>query len=169
LFPSTDFHPHCFNRQGSVKKLYVYWLERLLLLPWHGQGGPCMKLLTGRIFLGATLAISLGGFAFPVSASVPPLKPTRTVSTKVSGIQIAQAARDIDEKANEVNNATTGAVNSAEAVHRRHERNEYRHRTIGSKVDSKMSEVKNETRAAGHAVERAHEQHEAVEHAEGRD
>ncbi len=128
-----------------------------------------MKLLTGRIVLGAALAISLGGFTLPASASVPPLKPFKTVSTKARGIQIAQVTRDVDEKANEVNNATTGAVNSAEAVHRRHERNEYWHRTIGSKVDSKVSEAKNEARAAGHAVERAHHQHEAVEHAEGRD
>ena len=129
-----------------------------------------MKLLTGKIVLGATLAISLGGFIQPACASVPPIKTsTSTVDRTVVGTQIAEAGRVLDEKTNEVSDATNGAVNSVRAVHRRHERNEYRHHTIGSKLDSKVSEVKNETRGAGNAIERAHQRHEAVEHAEGRD
>ena len=130
-----------------------------------------MKLLTGRIVLGATLAISLGGFIQPACASVPPIKnvSTSTVDRTVVGIQLAQVGRDLDEKTNEVSDATNGAANSVRAVHRRHERNEYRHHTIGSKLDSKVSEVKNEARGAGNAIERAHQRHEALERAEGRD
>ena len=128
-----------------------------------------MKILTGKIVVGAALAISLGAFTIPAGASVPPLVHTNTVIKPVPGIQIAQVARDVVEKADEMRNGTVGAVNAVDAAHRRHERNEYRHHTIGSKLDSKVDEVKNETKGAGHAIERAHDQHEAVEHAEGRD
>jgi len=89
----------------------------------------------------------------------------KSVAKKTVGIQLAQA----DEKADEMHDAADGAKNAVVSAHRAHERNEYRHRTIGSKIDSKISEVKNEARGAGHAVERAHERHEAVERSEGRD
>ena len=128
-----------------------------------------MKTLTGKIVVGAALAISLGAFTMPAGASVPPLVRGDTVIKPVAGIQIAQVARDIDQKTDEIRNGTEGAVNAVDAAHRRHERNEYRHHTIGSKLDSKVDEVKNETRGAGHAIERAHRQHEAVEQSEGRD
>ena len=128
-----------------------------------------MKLLTGKIVLGATLAISLGAFTLPVGASVPPIGHRNTVSNQIVGVQIAEAGRVIDEKADEVKSEAKGAAHAVRAVHRRHERNEYRHRTIGSKLDSKVAEVKNETTGAGRAIERAHDQHEALEHAEGRD
>jgi hypothetical protein len=128
-----------------------------------------MKKFNGKIVIGAALALSLGGFTIPASASVPPPQPTKYVSKKAGGIQLAQVARDIDEKADEVHNGATGAVNAVDAAHRRHERNEYRHHTIEGKVDSKVDEVGAETRGAGRAVERAHRQHEAVERSEGRD
>ena len=94
-----------------------------------------MKKFNGKFVVGAALAISLGGFTIPASASVPPSQPTKYVSKKVGGIQLAQVARDIDEKADEVHNGATGAVNAVDAAHRRHERNEYRHHTIEGKVD----------------------------------
>jgi hypothetical protein len=128
-----------------------------------------MKLLTGKIVLGATLAISLGAFALPVGASVPPMGHRDSVNNQIVGVQIAEAGRVIDEKADEVKSEAKGAAHAVRTVHRRHERNEYRHRTIGSKLDSKVDEVKNETTGAGRAIERAHDQHEALEHAEGRD
>jgi hypothetical protein len=128
-----------------------------------------MKKINGKIVIGAALALSLGGFTIPSIASVPPLQPTKYVSKKVGGIQIAQVERDVDEKADEVHNGATGAANAVEAAHRRHERNEYRHHTVEGKIDSKVDEVGAETRGAGHAIERAHRQHEAVEHSEGRD
>ena len=128
-----------------------------------------MRILTGKIVLGATLAISLGAFTLPAGASVPPMRPTKYVGRKIVGVQIAQVGHELDEKVDEVKSEATGAKSAVVAVHRRHERNEYRHHTIGSKLDSKISEVKNETKGAGHAIERAHDQHEALEHAEGRD
>ena len=128
-----------------------------------------MKKFNGKFVVGAALAISLGGFTIPASASVPPSQPTKYVSKKVGGIQLAQVARDIDEKADEVHNGATGAVNAVDAAHRRHERNEYRHHTVEGKVDSKVNEVGAETRGAGNAIERAHREHEAVERSEGRD
>ena len=128
-----------------------------------------MKTLTGKIVVGAALAISLSALTIPARASVPPMAHGDTVIRPVAGIQIAQVARDIDQKTDEVRDGTQGAVNAVDAAHRQHERNEYRHRTIGSKLDSKVNEVKSEAKGAGHAVERAHERHEAVEHSEGRD
>lgn len=128
-----------------------------------------MKLFTGKIVLGTVLAISLGTFTLPVSASVPPVGRGESANREIVGVQIAQLQRDVDEKADEVKAEAVGATNAVKAVHRRHERNEYRHHTIGSKLDSKVDEVKNETTGAGHAIERAHDQHEALEHSEGRD
>jgi hypothetical protein len=127
-----------------------------------------MKLSTGKIVLGTALAISLGGFGLPVFASVPPAS-TKTISNHYVGWQVAQVGRDLDEKTDEMQNGAEGAKNAVEAAHRRHERNEYRHRTIGSKLDSKIEEGKEEVKGTGRAMERAHEQHEAVEHSEGRE
>ena len=128
-----------------------------------------MKKFNGKILIGAALALSLGGFTIPASASVPPVQATKYAGKKVVGIQLAQVARDIDEKADEIHNGATGAVNAVDAAHRRHERNEYRHHTIEGKVDSKVDEAGAEARGAGRAIERAHRQHEAVERSEGRD
>ena len=130
-----------------------------------------MKLSTGKIVLGTALAISLGGFGLPAFASVPPTARTSntTIGNHYVGWQVAQVGREVDEKTDEVQNGAEGAKNAVEAAHRRHERNEYRHRTIGSKLDSKIEEGKEEVKGTGRAMERAHEQHEAVEHSEGRD
>jgi len=128
-----------------------------------------MKKFNGKILIGAALALSLGGFSIPASASVPPPQSAKYVGKKVGGVQLAQVARDIDEKADEIHNGATGAVNAVDAAHRRHERNEYRHHTIEGKVDSKVDEAGAEARGAGRAIERAHRQHEAVERSEGRD
>jgi hypothetical protein len=128
-----------------------------------------MKTITGKIFVGAALAVSLGTFTIPAGASVPPPRPDKYVSKKAGGIQIAQLARDVDQKADEIKDGATGAVNAVDAAHRRHERNEYRHHTIHGKVDSKIGEVHNEAVGATDAMHRAHERHEATEHAEGRD
>jgi hypothetical protein len=129
-----------------------------------------MKTITGKIVVGAALAVSLGTFTIPAGASVPPPRPDKYVSTKkAGGIQIAQLARDVDEKADEIKDGATGAVNAVDAAHRRHERNEYRHHTIHGKADSKINEVNNEAVGATDAMQRAHERHEATERAEGRD
>jgi hypothetical protein len=128
-----------------------------------------MKFSTGKIVLGSALAISLASFTLPVNASVAPTRHGESASREMVGVQIAQVQRDVDEKADEVKSEAVGAAHAVRAVHRRHERNEYRHHTIGSKLDSKVDEVKNETTGAGRAIERAHDQHEALEHSEGRD
>jgi hypothetical protein len=62
-----------------------------------------------------------------------------------------------------------GAKNAVVAAHRKHERNERLHHTVGGKIDAKVGEVKNETTGAANAIDRAHENHEALEHSEGRD
>jgi hypothetical protein len=126
-----------------------------------------MKLLTGKIVLGATLAISLGAFTLPASASMAP-NAQSSATRKDIGVRYAQVEQKIDEKANEVKSEATGAKNAVVAVHRRHERNESRPHTIGGKVGSKVDEVNNEAKGAGNAVERAHDQHETTEHAEDR-
>ena len=128
-----------------------------------------MKILNGKIVVGTALAISLGAFTIPAGASVPPMNHGNTVIRPVAGFQVAQVARDIDQKTDEVRDGTEGAVNAVDAAHRRHEATEYRNRTIGSKIDSKAHELKSEVKGAGHAVERAHERHEATEQSEGRD
>ncbi len=128
-----------------------------------------MKTTTGKIFVGAALAVSLGTFTIPAGASVPPPRPDKYVSKKAGGIQIAQLARDVDEKTDEVKDGATGAVNAVDAAHRQHEANEYRHHTIAGKVDSKIDEGRNEAVGATDAMQRAHERHEATERAEGRD
>ena len=130
-----------------------------------------MKLSTAKLVLGGALAISLGGFGLPAFASVPSTTRTHnaTVGKDYVGVQIAQVGREVDEKADEMENGAKGAKNAVEATHRRHEANEYRHRTIGSKLDSKIDEGKGEAKGAANAIDRAHEQHEAVEHSEGRD
>jgi len=127
-----------------------------------------MKISTGKIVLGATLAISLSTFSFPVSASIPPTAQTKSVERKNAPIQLAELGQKIDEKADEVKAEATGAKNAVVAAHRQHERNERLHHTIGGKIDSKVGEVKNETTGAANAIDSAHEHHEALEHAEGR-
>jgi hypothetical protein len=169
---------NCFLRGSLLVVEILGGASKLLMfIGWNGyccfltkvQEAVYMKLLTGKIVLGATLAISLGAFTYPAGASVPPIRPAKYVGTKVVGIQVAQVERDVDEKGYEVKSEAKGAEHAVRAAHRRHERNEYRHRTIAGKVDSKVDEVKNETTGAGHAIERAHDQHEALEHSEGRD
>jgi hypothetical protein len=128
-----------------------------------------MKTITGKIVVGAALAISLGAFTIPAGASLPPPGHSDSVNKPLAGIQIAQLARNVDEKTDEVRDGATGAVNAVDAAHRRHERNEYRHHTIAGKVDSKIDEGRNEAVGATDAMQRAHERHEATERAEGRD
>jgi len=128
-----------------------------------------MKTTTGKILVGAALAVSLGTFTIPAGASVPPPQPDKYVSKKAGGIQIAQLARDVDEKADEVKDGAKGAVNAVEAAHRQHEADEARPHTVAGKVDSKIDEGRNEAVGATDAMQRAHERHEATERAEGRD
>jgi hypothetical protein len=128
-----------------------------------------MKILNGKIVASTALALSLSAFTIPVGASVPPMNHGDTVIKPVAGFQIAQVARDIDQKTDEVRDGTEGAVNAVDAAHRQHEAREHLHRTIGSKIDSKVHEMKSEAKGAGHAIERAHERHEATEQSEGRD
>ena len=80
-----------------------------------------MKTITGKIVVGAALAISLGAFTIPAGASVPPTGHSNTVNKPVVGIQIAQVARDVDDKTDEVSDGADGAVNAVDAAHRRHE------------------------------------------------
>jgi len=128
-----------------------------------------MKLSTSKIVLGATLALSVGAFTCSASASIPTTQSRANV-TKNVGVQIAQVplSQKVDEKADEVKSEAKGAKNAVVAAHRRHERNERLHHTVGGKIDSKVGEVKEETAGAANAVDRAHDQHEALEHSEGR-
>src|SRR5260370_33219715 len=100
-------------------------MECFLLLTLARLRRPYMKLSTGKIVLGATLAISVGAFTFPATASIPPTAQNKSVAKKTVGIQLAQA----DEKADEMHDAADGAQNAVGSAHRAHERNEYRHRT----------------------------------------
>jgi hypothetical protein len=131
-----------------------------------------MKLSAGKIVLGATLAVSLGAFTFPASASIPSTTQQSAAAAKKGvGIQLAQATveQKVDEKADEVKNEATGAKDAVVAAHREHEANEARPHTMTGKVDSKIDEGKNEVSGAANAVESAHDQHEAQERSEGRD
>ena len=127
-----------------------------------------MKLSTGKVVLGATLAISLSAFTFPTSASIPPTAQTKSVERKNAPIQLAELGQKIDEKADEVKSEARGAKNAVVAAHRRHEAGESRHHTVGGKIDSKAGEMRDETTGAANAVEGAHARHEALEHSEGR-
>ena len=128
-----------------------------------------MKLSTGKIVLGAALAVSLGAFTLPAGASLPTAQSKSAPSTIV-GVQYAQVTveQKADEKADEVKNEATGATDAVEAEHRKHEADEARPHTMKGKVESKMNEGKNEVTGAANAVENAHDAHEAQENAEGR-
>jgi hypothetical protein len=128
-----------------------------------------MKLSTGKIVLGATLAVSLGAFTLPAGASVPNAQ-SKSAASQIVGVQYAQVTMEqkADEKADEVKNEATGATDAVEAEHRKHEADEARHHTMKGKVDSKIDEGKNEVTGAANAVENAHDAHEAQENAEGR-
>ena len=128
-----------------------------------------MKTISGKIVVGAALAISLGAFTIPAGASLPPIGHSDSVSKPLAGVQIAQLARDVDEKADEVKDGAKGAVNAVDAAHRQHEADEARPHTVAGKVDSKIDEGRNEAVGATDAMQRAHERHEATERAEGRD
>lgn len=130
-----------------------------------------MKLSTGKIVLGATLAISLGAFTLPAGASIPSNSQSKSVPATIVGVQYAQVSveQKVDEKADEVKSEAVGAKNAVVAVHRKHEANEARPHTMTGKVDSKIAEGKNEVTGAANAVENAHDQHEATERSEGRD
>jgi hypothetical protein len=155
------------SESSADRQKTLFSLDGMDFAASDGQGlrRPYMKLSTGKIVLGTALAISVGAFTFPAGASIPTTAQNKSVARKTVGVQLAQ----VDEKVDEMHDAAHGAKNAVVAAHRRHERNEYRHRTIGSKIDSKIGEVKSEAKGAGHAIERAHENHEAVERAEGRD
>jgi hypothetical protein len=128
-----------------------------------------MKISMSKIVLGATLALSVGAFTFPASASIPTTQ-SRANARKNVGIQLAQVplSQKVDEKADEVKSEAVGAKNAVVAAHRKHERNERLHHTVGGKIDAKVGEVKNETTGAVNAIDRAHANHEALEHSEGR-
>jgi hypothetical protein len=128
-----------------------------------------MKLSTGKIVLGAALAVSLGAFTLPAGASVP--SGTQSKSDQIVGVQYAQVTveQKADEKADEMKNEAVGAKDAVEAEHRKHEADEARPHTMTGKVDSKIDEGKNEVTGAANAVDSAHEAHEATEKSEGRD
>src|SRR6202171_6835197 len=98
-----------------------------------------MKLSTSKIVLGAALALSVGAFTFPASASIPTAQ-ARANARKNVGIQLAQVplGQKVDEKADEVKSEAVGAKNEVVAAHRRHERNERRHHTVGGKLARKV-------------------------------
>jgi hypothetical protein len=128
-----------------------------------------MKLSMSKVVFGATLALSVGAFTFPAIASIPATQSRADVRKNV-GIQLAQVplSQKADEKADEVKSEAVGAKNAVVSAHRRHERNERLHHTVGGKIDAKVGEVKNETTGAANAIDRAHANHEALENSEGR-
>jgi hypothetical protein len=130
-----------------------------------------MKLSTGKIVLGAALAVSLGTFTLPAGASVPSSTQSKSAPSQIVGVQYAQVTveQKADEKADEIKNEAVGAKDAVEAEHRKHEANEALPHTMKGKAESKMNEGKNEVTGAANAVENAHEAHEATEKSEGRD
>src|SRR4029077_5429414 len=111
----------------------LYLLDGLLLAAYLAvrPRRPYMKLSTGKIVLGATLALSVGAFTCSASASIPTAQ-SRASITKNVGIQLAQVTvgQKVDEKADEVKAEATGAKNAVVSAHRRHERNERLHHTV---------------------------------------
>jgi hypothetical protein len=135
-----------------------------------------MNPISGRMFVGATLALSLGAFAFPVCAATGTSSTSPRADRSVS-MQLAQAETEEHHeltdkavgKANEVKSEVKGAAHAVRKAHRHHEATEGTHHTIGSKLDAKVDETKAEVKGAASAVKAEHEKHEAAEGVEPRD
>lgn len=138
-----------------------------------------MNLISGKMFVGATLALSLSAIAFPVCAA----SSTSSVSPKADraiSMQLAQEEHhDLNEtehhemldkatdkaagKAHEANAEVTGAAHAVRKAHRHHEATEGMHHTMSSKVDAKIDEAHDEVKGAADSVKATHDAHEAAE------
>ena len=130
-----------------------------------------MTLKIGKLFIGAALALSLGGFALPVGASIaPPQAPSNPgfIGKEAPlGIQYADETDHLtykaESKANEAGDEVRAAKDAVKARHRAHEAGEVYHEDMGDKAESKMDEIKDSARDAKNAVKAEHRAHEAAE------
>jgi hypothetical protein len=132
-----------------------------------------MTLKIGKLFIGASLALSLGGFAMPVGASIAPSSAPSTPNT--IGIEapiLVQYAEEeehhelkykAERKADEVEDEARAANSAVKMRHRAHEAAEPYHDGVVDKTESKMDEMKDSARDAKDAVKAEHRAHEAAE------
>jgi hypothetical protein len=125
----------------------------------------------GKLFIGASLVLSLGGFAMPVSASIAP-SPTPSQPGYLGQeapvlVQYADEADHLTYKAegkvNEGGDEAMAAKNAVKARHDQHEAAEPYHHGIVDKTESKMDEIGDSARDAKNAVKAEHRAHEAAE------
>jgi hypothetical protein len=130
-----------------------------------------MSMKIGKLFLGASLALSLGGFAMPAVASIAPLQtPANSGYIGKEAPVLVQYADEADHltykaegKVNEAGDEALAAKNAVKARHREHEANEVYHHSLGEKAESKMDEIGDSARDAKNAVKAEHRAHEAAE------
>ena len=130
-----------------------------------------MSLKIGKLFLGASLALSLGGFVIPASASIAPLQtaphPGYIGKEAPVLVQYADEADHLtykaESKVNEGGDEALAAKNAIKARHREHEATEGYHHGIVDKTESKMDEIGDSARDAKNAVKAEHHAHEAAE------
>ena len=129
-----------------------------------------MTLKIGNLFVGASLVLSLGGFALPVGASIA---PTQTPSNPYIGTEAPVGVQYADEmdhltykaerKVDEAGDEAIAAKNAIKSRHRVHEASEAYHEDLSDKAESKMDEIKDSARDAKNAVKAEHRAHEAAE------
>ncbi len=130
-----------------------------------------MTLKIGKLFIGASLAVSLAGFAMPTSASVAPnqtpFAPSSVGREAPVPVQFADETDHLTYKAegkvNEAGDEVRAAKNAVKARHRAHEATEAYHDGVVDKTETKMDEVKDSARDAKDAVKAEHRAHEAAE------
>ena len=130
-----------------------------------------MILKIGKLFVGASLVLSLGGFALPVGASIAPSQtpPNPGVIGKEAplGVQYADETDHLtykaESKVNEAGDEIRAAKDAVKSRHRAHEAGEVYHEDLGDKAERKMDEIKDSARDAKNAVKAEHRAHEAAE------
>ena len=130
-----------------------------------------MSQKIGKIFISASLALSLGGFAMPAFASVgPSTTPSQPSYIGHEAPVLVQYADETDHltykaegKVNEAGDEALAAKNAVKARHDQHEAAEPYHHGIVDKTESKMDEIGDSARDAKNAVKAEHHAHEAAE------
>ena len=131
-----------------------------------------MTLKIGKLFIGASLALSLGGFVVPATASIGPSVPSTpsTVGKEApTPVQYAEEEEHhmlkykAENKADEAGDEARAATNAVKMRHRAHEATEGYHAGVVDKSESKMDEIKDSARDAKDAVKAQHRAHEATE------
>jgi len=143
----------------------------LPLIRNEGENGMTVKI--AKLFIGASVALSLSAFALPVRASYTPVEAPAGQSSSVSKspvlVQYAQEEEHhelknkVEGTINEGENEVRGAKDAVKAQHEAHEANESMHEGVADKTESQVDELKDEARDAKNAVKAQHRAHEAAE------